>query len=87
MNFLRKFWDKETGGFFSATDPESLYNKSDVKMDLWVTSGCARAALYMGQLDIAIGAANWMENLMKLHKHILHNVMYYYGLRIPIQHL
>ena len=66
MNFLRKFWDKETGGFFSATGPESLYNKSDVKMDLWVTSGCARAALYMGQLDIAIGAANWMENLMKL---------------------
>jgi len=66
MNFLRKFWDKDTGGFFSITDPEIPTDKSDVKMDLWVTSGCARTALYMGELNIALGAANWMENLMKL---------------------
>ena len=66
MKFLRKFWDEETGGFFSSTNPEISSGKSDTRMDLWVTSGCARAALYMGELDIAIGAANWMENLMKL---------------------
>tara|TARA_A100001037_G_scaffold306712_1_gene354461 strand:- start:70616 stop:71662 length:1047 start_codon:yes stop_codon:yes gene_type:complete len=65
MNYLRRFWDQETGGFYSVIDPDLIKLESNLKMDLWVTSGCARAALYMGELDMAIGAARWMENLMK----------------------
>ena len=62
MSFLEGFWDTESGGFFSSLKG----NGSDTKMDLWVTSGCARAALYTGRIDIAIGVARWMKTMMEL---------------------
>ena len=61
MDFMLRFWDPESGGFYSSPSER----KADTKMDLWVTSGCARAALYNGRLDVARGAARWMKALMQ----------------------
>jgi hypothetical protein len=61
MDFMQRFWDPESGGFYSSPSERS----ADTKMDLWVTSGCARAALYTGRLDVARGAARWMKALME----------------------
>ena len=60
MDFMERFWDPVSGGFYSSPSERS----AETKMDLWVTSGCARAALYTGRLDVARGAARWMKNLM-----------------------
>ena len=60
MDFMLRFWDPDSGGFYSSPSERS----ADTKMDLWVTSGCARAALYTGRLDLARGAARWMKALM-----------------------
>jgi hypothetical protein len=62
MDFMMRFWDEESGGFFSSPTERS----AETKMDLWVTSGCARAALYTGRLDVARRAAQWMKNLMEV---------------------
>lgn len=62
MDFLAGFWDPESGGFFSSPTERS----PETKMDLWVTSGCARAALYTGRFDIARGAARWMKKILEL---------------------
>ena len=61
MDLMQRFWDPESGGFYSSPSERS----AETKMDLWVTSGCARAALYTGRLDVATGAARWMKELMK----------------------
>lgn len=60
MDFMQGFWDPESGGFYSSRTQRD----AATKMDLWVTSGCARAALYTGRLDVARGAARWMKSIM-----------------------
>ncbi|MBK49859.1 MAG: hypothetical protein FI718_01300 [SAR202 cluster bacterium] len=62
MQYLRQFWDSESGGFYSSITDIS----STTKQDLWVTSGCGQAALYTGHLDIALGVGTWMKRLMEL---------------------
>ena len=62
MDFLRRFWDTESGGFYSSV----IDSSSTTKQDLWVTSGCGQAALYTGHIDIAIGVGTWMKRLMDL---------------------
>ena len=61
MDFMQRFWDPQSGGFYSSPTERS----ADTKMDLWVSSGCARAALYTSRLDVARGAARWMKALME----------------------
>ena len=62
MEYLRHFWDSQSGGFYSSVTDTS----STTKQDLWVTSGCGQAALYTGHMDIAIGVGTWMKRLMEL---------------------
>ena len=62
MEYLRQFWDSQSGGFYSSVTNSS----STTKQALWVTSGCGQAALYTGHMDIAIGVGNWMKRMMEL---------------------
>lgn len=62
MDFLMKFHDAESGGFYSSHTehaPETL-------QDLWVVSGCGQAALCTGRIEIARGVGRWMRELMRL---------------------
>lgn len=61
IDFMLRFWDAESGGFYSSPTERS----ADTKQDLWVTAGCGRAALYTGRLDVARGVGRWMDVLMK----------------------
>ena len=61
MEFVMRFQDPESGGFYSSpTDRES-----HTKQDLWVVSGCGQAALYTGRLDVARGVGRWMDRMMQ----------------------
>ena len=61
MEFVMRFQDSESGGFYSSpTDRESR-----TKQDLWVVSGCGQASLYTGRLDVARGVGRWMDRMMQ----------------------
>lgn len=62
MNFLLKFRNPETGGFFSSISRRA----ADTKEDLWVVSGAGQAALYTGRLDVSRDVGGWMKRLMEL---------------------
>src|SRR5205809_5354787 len=62
MDFLLRFWDSESGGFYSSFSDKS----EDTKQDLWVVSGGGQAALYTGHLEVALGVGRWMKRLMSL---------------------
>jgi len=62
MDFISRFWDSESGGFYSSPTERG----ASVLQDLWVTSGGGQAALYAGRMDIAIGVGQWMKRLMEL---------------------
>jgi len=62
MDFIARFWDSESGGFYSSPTERG----PSVPQDLWVTSGGGQAALYAGRMDIATGVGQWMERLMHL---------------------
>ena len=60
MDFLMDFWDPESGGFYSSPTERD----AETMQDLWVVSGCGRAALVTGRTDVARGVGQWMRNLM-----------------------
>ena len=60
MEFMLRFWDPESGGFYSSLTERN----AETKQDLWVVAGCGRAALYTGRLDVAKGVGRWMSTLM-----------------------
>ena len=61
MDFLMRFRDSESGGFYSSGTERS----EDTKQDLWVVSGCGQAALVTGRTDVARGVGRWMRILME----------------------
>tara|TARA_B100001079_G_C16380107_1_gene501639 strand:- start:151 stop:1116 length:966 start_codon:yes stop_codon:yes gene_type:complete len=62
MNFIKRFWDKESGGFFSDVEKKD----KNTYQDLWVVAGNGIAAIYTGELEIAKSVGNWMQKLMDL---------------------
>lgn len=60
MDFLLKFWDSESGGFYSS----SCDTSDETEQDLWVVSGSGWCAIYTGRIDIATKVGLWMKNLM-----------------------
>ena len=61
MDFLMRFHDPVTGGFYSsATErtPETL-------QDIWVVSGCGQAALMTGRIEPARAVGRWMREVMR----------------------
>ncbi len=62
MDFIMKFYDAASGGFYSSSSERS----QNTKQDIWVASGCARAALVTGRLDVACGVGRWLRNVMEL---------------------
>jgi len=62
MDFISRFWDAESGGFYSSPAERT----ASTLQDLWVTSGGGQAALYTGRMDIARGVGRWMQRLMEL---------------------
>ena len=62
MDFIKKFWDKESGGFFFYVEKRDQ-NKYQ---DLWVVAGNGIAAIYTGELEIAESVGKWMQTLMDL---------------------
>ncbi len=61
MRFLMRFWNPDTGGFFSSYDERD----ASTKEDLWVVSGSAQAALHAGRIDVARAVGGWMQRLME----------------------
>ena len=62
MDFVLRFYDSDSGGFYSSPDQRS----ADVLQDLWVVSGGGLAALYTGRMEVALGVGRWMKRLMDL---------------------
>lgn len=61
MDFMMRFWDPESGGFYSSPTERN----PETKQDLWIVAGCGRAAIYAGRLDVAKAVGHWMKTLMK----------------------
>lgn len=60
MDFLARFWDPNTGGFYaspSGRDP-------DTEQDLMVTCMCGLAALYTGRMEIAGAVGDWLQTVL-----------------------
>lgn len=62
MDFLMRFRDPTSGGFYSSDGERSEHTKEDI----WVVSGCGRAALVTGQLDAACAVGRWLKTVMDL---------------------
>jgi len=62
MNFIKRFWDKKSGGFFSDVEKKD----KNTYQDLWVVAGNGIAAIYAGEIEIAKSVGNWMLKLMDL---------------------
>ena len=60
MDFITPFWDPETGGFYSSYDERG----EDTEMEIYVTSGCGRAAVYTHRLDVARGVARFLRTVL-----------------------
>jgi hypothetical protein len=60
MDFITPFWDPETGGFYSSYDGRG----DDTEMEIYVTSGCGRAAVYTHRLDVARGVARFLRTVL-----------------------
>lgn len=61
MDFITSFWDPVTGGFYS-----SYHDRDDeTDMEIYVTSGCGRAAIYTNRLDVARGVGGFLNTVMK----------------------
>lgn len=61
MDFLMEFHDPTSGGFYSSLterSPETL-------QDIWVVCGVGRAALATSRIDVAVGVARWLRDLME----------------------
>ena len=61
MDFIEDFWDPESGGFYSSFDGRG----GDTLMDIFVTSGCGRAAVYTARLEVARGVGRFLETIME----------------------
>ena len=61
FEFVSKFWDRKSGGFFSDVDQRN----DNTYQDLWVVAGNGIAAIYTGKLEIANAVGKWMFNLME----------------------
>ena len=61
IDFLMRFWDSGSGGFYSSPTERT----PETKQDLWVVAGCGRAAIYVGRLDVARAVGRWMSMLME----------------------
>jgi hypothetical protein len=60
MDFITPFWDPETGGFYSSYDERG----DDTEMEIYITSGCGRAAVYTNRLDVARGVARFLRTVL-----------------------
>ena len=60
MDFITPFQDPETGGFYSSYDDRG----EDVEMEIYVTSGCGRAAVYTNRLDVARGVGRFLRTVL-----------------------
>lgn len=60
MNFLLKFHDPDSGGFYC--HPTDKY--APTEQDLWVVSGIGWCSIYTGKLNVARGVGNWMQRIM-----------------------
>ena len=60
MDFLMRFHDPESGGFYSSPTER----EASTEQDLWVVSGSGWSAVYTGRLDVARGLGVWMKRMM-----------------------
>ena len=60
MDFLMRFHDPESGGFYSSPSERD----ASTEQDLWVVSGSGWCAIYTGRLDVARGLGTWMKGMM-----------------------
>ena len=60
MDFLMRFHDEESGGFYSSPTE----GDASTEQDLWVVSGSGWCAIYTGRLDVARGLGTWMKRMM-----------------------
>ena len=60
MDFLARFWDADSRGFFSSATERD----GDTPQDLMVTCMCGLAALYTGRLEIATAVSSWLRMVM-----------------------
>ena len=60
MDFITPFWDPESGGFYSSYDQRG----EDTEMEIYVTSGCGRAAVYTNRLDVARGVGRFLRTVL-----------------------
>ena len=61
MDFLLRFWDRQSGAFYSSPTERA----AETKQDLWVVSGCGRAAVATGRIEVARAVGGWMRTLME----------------------
>src|SRR5215813_9995513 len=62
MDFLMRFWDPQSGGFYSSRTQRD----ADTKQDVIYTGFCGLAALHTGKIDIARAVGRWMKTIMEL---------------------
>ena len=60
MDFIAPFQDPESGGFYSSFDQRN----DDTEMEIYVTSGCGRAAVYTNRLDVARGVGRFLRTVL-----------------------
>ena len=60
MDFITPFWDPETGGFYSSYDQRG----DDTEMQIHVTSGAGRAAVYTNRMDVARGVGRFLRAVL-----------------------
>ena len=61
MGFIMRFWDPESGGFYSGTQN----GDAETEQDMLYVSFCGLAALYTGRIDVATAVGGWLKTVMK----------------------
>lgn len=61
MDFLMRFYDAETGGFYSSPTERT----AETLEEIWIVCGSGRAALATGRIDVAEGVGRWLKEVMR----------------------
>ena len=61
MDFLTRFWDPSSGGFYASPTGRD----ANTKQDLMITCMCGLAALYTGRMEIAGAVGVWLKTVLE----------------------
>jgi hypothetical protein len=61
MDFLMRFYDPLSGGFYSSPTERT----AATLQDMWVVCGCGQAALCAGRMEAAQGVGRWLREVMR----------------------